>query len=84
MKINKSARELLSASARGWGGHCDPPPPHLALRAVISEKSLISKDKSNTAYSHSIAAEGYNLVAVKLPSNCTHFFLNRHATGVSK
>ena len=82
MKINKSARELLSAIARGWGGHCDPPPPHLALRAVISEKSLISKDKSNTAYSHSIAAEGYNLVAVKLPS--THFFLNRHATGVSK
>ena len=83
MKINKSARELLSASARGWGGHCDPP-PYLALRAVISEKSLISKDKSNTAYSHSIAAEGYNFVAVKLPSNCTHFFLNRQATGVSK
>ena len=69
-------------------GIATPPPlrPHLALRAVISEKSKdkISKDKSNTAYSHSMAAEGYNLVAVKLPSNCTHFFLNRQATGVSK
>ena len=57
---------------------------HFALRAAISEKSPISKGKSNATYSHVIAAEGYHLVAAKLPSNCTHFFLNRHATGVSK
>ena len=82
MKI-KSARDLLSASARGWGGQFASR-PHLALRAVISEEKPFSKDKSNASYSHVIAAEGYHLVAVKLPSNCTHFFLNRQATGVSK
>ena len=47
---------------------------HLALRAAISEKSPISKDKSNATYSLVIAAERYHLVAAKLPSNCTHFF----------
>ena len=79
----KSARDLLSASARGWGGQFASL-PHLTLRAVISEKKPFSKDKSNASYSHVIAAEGYHLVAVKLPSNCTHFFLNRQATCVSK
>ena len=60
-----------------------PPVPHLALRAMISEKSPISKGKSNATYSHVIAAEGYHLVAVKLPSNCTHFFFSTGTLQVS-
>ena len=44
MKINKSARELLSASARGWGGHCDPPPPSiLPYVQSFQKKALLAK-----------------------------------------
>ena len=42
MKINKSARELLSASARGWGGHCDPP-PILPYVQSFQKKALLAK-----------------------------------------
>ena len=72
MKI-KSARDLLSASGREWGGQCASR-PNLALRAVISEKRPISKDKSNATYSHVIAAEGTIWSLLNYPVTVRIFF----------